>query len=65
MTQIRPIAGLIGLALVALTWAVGAEVIGSVATKPKNSITVVPIRPWATPGGGAGPGEMPAPGPVQ
>lgn len=32
---------------------------------PKNSITVVPIRPWATPGGGAGPGEMPAPGPVQ
>lgn len=65
MTQIRRLAGLTGLALMALTCAAGAEVIGSVATKPKNSITVVPIRPWATPGAGGTLGEMPATQPVQ
>lgn len=32
---------------------------------PKNSITVVPIRTWATPGGDGTPGAMPAPQPVQ
>lgn len=32
---------------------------------PKNSITVVPIRSWATPGAGDTPGAMPAPQPVQ